>query len=310
MADLITQQYLADCLAGEGLTTTQTGMLPALAAAASRQIRKHCGRYFNRRTVDELLTAEPHSPLFLSDFPVNSVDRLATSPTAVLSVRNTDTATNQRATAALSTMGSVDAGLTVTGLTLKRWASGTLTTSAITFTSNQTVQSVAAAIVALSGGWTATAVSGYEKWPAADLRAVQGARPAYGSSAADFVIHVADLDFDLDADAGIVAIKAGPADPFGSIRFGPFLETDFGDQSVRGGFLGVRAVYDCGWDTVPEEVQQCAAELVKLMLNRLSTDMTLVSERAGNYAWQGRDMVGALPESARQTLALYRNVRA
>lgn len=311
MADLITQDYLTAALADYGLTANQTALLPALTAAASRTIRDWCNRQFTRATYDELYSADPREPLILREYPVNAVLRLSANPTAVISISQTNTATNQRATAMLATSGNADSGLTVTGLTLNRIASGVTTTATLLFATSVTLNALAAAVAALNAGWTATVCSGYGLWPTADLRAVQGAKPCMGSQTADFKIHVDDLSFELDEKKGIVSLwDQSNDDPFDSPRFGAAFTNDYGDQKLMPAANNLRVVYDAGFDTIPESVQLAAVELVKASLERLKTDSTLVSETDGTYSWTGKMQIEGIPFANQQALALYRNTRA
>jgi hypothetical protein len=314
MADLITQDYLSGCLSAAGLAPTagQAAVLPRLTSAASRAIRKWCHRYFNRRTsIDELYTVEPGRPVLLNEFPVNSIDRAASSPTTVLTITNGG-ASNQRATVKLATSGDADGGLTVTGLTLWRIASGTAATDTVDFGAGDTVQAAADAVNALAaGGWSASADPGYRLWPAADLRAVQGALPARGVSA-ELKIHVEDLAFELEPDAGLLHLAGGSGDdPFG-LRWGVPLSADLGDPDVRGATNGLRVVYDAGFDVVPEDVQQACAEAVIDMMRLLAINPRLQSETLGSYSYSLGTALAeyALPKPAMARLAPYRSVRA
>jgi hypothetical protein len=310
MPDLITQNYLTTNLADYNLTANQTAQLPGLTASASRAIRKWCHRYFNRRSsIDELYTVEPRASLILFEHPVNAVARLCTNPTPVIGITNTDTATNQRATAALATTGSVDAGLTVTGLTITRVASGVTSAQTLLFATYVTITALAAAVNAAGGGWKATVYDGYGPWATADLRAVQGVLPAIGASA-DFVIHVSDVPFSLEETTGIVNLVNPSSDPFTSLRFGPYLSTDWVDQQLSGAVNGVRCVYDAGYDTVPEDVQLACVETVKAQLERFQVNANLASETAGVGSYTVRDVIDALPSAVRLALAPWRNHRA
>jgi hypothetical protein len=334
LADLVTQDYLAAALAaqgqtGSGLTDAQQQVLPQLAAAASRLIRIHCNRWFNRRPsadatlpwYDGCYTPDyPSRQFCLRQFPVNRVKRVRATPTTVLTVVNTDTSTNQAATASLNTTtvwDIDDVPPAVSGLSLWRVASGTETTTpTLSFATYKTLSSLAAAVNGLGNGWSATVESNFGAWPTADFSPVQGALPALGpvGSGAEFTIHTTDVPFQLDARAGILTLgSAGSNDPFGSPRFGAYLATDPGDLSVSGGIGGVRVVYDAGWDTVPEDVQQAAIETVRDMFNLLNLDQRLVGESNSAYSYtvaQGAMANYALPRSVVGKLAYYRNARA
>lgn len=315
---LVTSAYVQDALAAGGwtLTTAQATVLPQVIAAAGRLIRRHCNRYFNRLTYDGLYTIDqPGSSLLLRQFPVNAITRLGTNPTAVLTVSNGDTATNQRATVQLATSGVADypdQPQPVTGLVLTRWASGSAIAVSVPLGANATIQALASAVNGLGAGWTAQVLTGYGLWPSADLRGCQGASPALGASAAELQIHVDDLPFALVQSTGQITITDSSVDPFSSIRFGPYLSTSVDDLGVYGGVNGIRCVYDAGWDTVPEDVQQAAVELVADLLRLLASNSRLGSETIGGYGYVLNTAFAdyALPKPVRGKLSYYINHRA
>jgi len=290
MADLIDQTTLANLLSAGGftLTSAQSTVLPLVTSAASRAIRRWCSRQFSYATYDELYTVELDGQILLREFPVDSISRVASAPATVLMIQNTNSTTNQRAQVALATTGDVDLGLTVTGLTLQRVASGTTTTNTLTFTAGQTVAALATAINAVGNGWSASADSTYALWPVADLRAVQGYMPALTSSMAELKIHTTDLPFELDDRAGVLTLQqynALQTNPWLSTRWGPPLTSDYGDQTLRGQLQGVRVVYQAGLQTLPEDIQQAAALTVQDMLRQLALDPRLSSESIGDYSY-------------------------
>ena len=310
MADLIDQTTLADLLEANDFSAAQVALYPTLAPVASRMIRKWCNRWFNRRTaIDELYTVDPGQPLLLKEFPVNGLERLCTDPTAVLSIANTSGLV-QRATVKLASTGDTEVGLVTTGLELVRIASGVKTTSAVAFGDTDTVGDVADAVNALGLGWEASVAVAYELWPASDLRAVQGALPAVGRTA-DLVIHTTDLSFELDAETGTVFLESDQSDPWTSTRWGPSLSTSFDDQVIRGQSNGLRVVYDAGFDTVPEDVQQACAETVADQLHALATNQRLGSETQDSYSYVLNTAAAEaqLTRRVRGMLSLYRSSR-
>ena len=315
MADLVTQAYLQACL--PALNAGQEAVLPQLAAAASRAVRKWCNRQFTRQTFDALFTVGVNQTLLLDEFPVNQVLRLATDPTPVITFGNADAATNQRATAELATAGDADAGLTATGLTLARYASGVAIPTQLAFSAlgTPTVQGLADAINAAGGGWVASVPSPYGGWPVADFRPPQGSMPAMGPGAASLRIHVTDLPFRLDARTGEVEIlgsASGTGDPFDGARAGLFFGgDDFDEARPYCGFNGIRCVYDAGFDAIPEDVQQATVTTVQAMLSDLTIDPRLGSESDGEYNYVINTAFAdyGLPKSAKGFLALYKSSR-
>src|SRR5262249_32191377 len=147
---------------------------------------------------DELYSGDGGGWLTLRHYPLLSISRVAADPTAALTVQNTS-ASVQRATVQV----------TATGLTLVHIASGTSTSTSLTFAGNATLSALATALTAVGPGWGATVTAGYESWASADLRALQGAQSAKGTGA-QLVIHVTDLgDFDVDAERGMLIRRGG-----------------------------------------------------------------------------------------------------
>jgi hypothetical protein len=290
MADLIDPTTLANLLAAGGftLTSAQSTVLPLVTSAASRAIRRWCSRQFTYAEYDELYTVGLDGQILLREFPVDAVTRVASSPATVLTIQNTDGITNQRAQVRLATTGDVDLGLTVTGVSLQRVASGTTTTNAVSFTAGQTVAALATAINALGGGWYAAADASYALWPVSDLRAVQGYMPAVGGNVAELKIHTTDLPFELDERAGVLTLQqynSVQTNPWRSTRWGPPLTSDYGDQTLRGQLQGVRVVYQAGLPTMPEDLQQAAALVTQDLMRQLALDPRLGSESIGDYSY-------------------------
>jgi hypothetical protein len=315
MADLITQDYYTQSMAAAGLTVPAAALvvLPQVISAASRAVRKFCNRTFSRTIFDELYTqTAPGNPILLKQYPVNAVLRVATGPRPVLSISNSDTATNQRATVSLATTGSTDVGLVVTGLALTRVASGVAIAPSFAFTTYPTVQALADAINAAGGGWVATPASGYELWATADFKPSTSALPALGTVSADLIAWTEDVPAEIDLDAGIVRMQAQDDDPFTSYKFGPYLATDFGDTRITGALDGVRIISDAGFDTVPEDVQQATVLTVKAMLDKPRLDFARAAEKWDGYGYSRADgpLVAMIPPEAKDVLGMYRNHRA
>jgi hypothetical protein len=314
VADLVAPAYLQSVWDTGTLSAAQLASLAPACSAATRAVRQYCRRVFTRATFDELYTLTgPRSPVVLRQWPVSGVTAVMVGPTAALTVANADPVTNQRATVALATTGSeADATLVATGVTLSRWASGTIVAASVPFATSPTVGAVAAAIAGLGGGWTAIVGDGLAARASADFRPPQGAFGCLGpTNGADLLIHAQDAPFALDAAAGIVRLDPWRADdPWSSPRWGAYLETDFGSTDLSGVPGGVRVIYDAGFDAVPADVLFWTAQAAKSLVEQMATDTSLASERAGSYGWQARAEVPALPAAVRQGLASWVNPRA
>ncbi len=317
VTDLVDQSTLATFMLGYGLTVAENQLLPRLAGAASRAIRRFCNRSFLLATFDELYTVTaPARTLVLREFPVSTVARCATSPTTALTIANTDTTTNYRATVALKTTGDGAAGLTPTGITLTRYASGVAHATDLLFGAGPpaiySVQELVTQINAIGSGWSASVANSMGGWAVTDLRPVQGTMRAYGTvSAAALLIHADDLNFSLNERTGILTLGE-PSDPsFDSPRWGPFASSEFQEVVSYGGRNGVRVVYTAGEAAVPPDVVLYCAEVVKAAIDRLRTDSALKSESDGTLSWSSRplDELTALPPSVCAGLTPYINLR-
>jgi hypothetical protein len=142
----------------------------------------------------------------------------------------------------------------------------TSTDTSVTFAANATLTAVATAVNALGNGWSAEAVSGYGSWASADLRALQGALHAR-SAPAELVIHTEDLaGFDVDAARGWLVRRGG-------VSGWPWGEPAAAWTEGRGNY---RVVYDAGYATVPEDVQEACAEWVAVLFFQTKRDPELV----------------------------------
>jgi hypothetical protein len=234
---------------------SQDALLGVLVAAYSDAVRKYCRRDFSLQTYDELYDGTGDRRLFLRQYPLVSVASVRYRPVTVLKVQNTDTGTNQRATVQV----------TATGLTLVRVASGVVNTvpdMTLAFASYPTLSSLAAAVVALGGGWTAQVVGDaggdYGLWPSADLFVApsygdgvtsQGALTARGQNA-ELKLHTYEL-------AGY------QFDPRGwLLRAIPYTDPELlhpEDLVWPVGVNNFRVQYTAGYPTIPEAVQEATA---------------------------------------------------
>jgi hypothetical protein len=304
------------------LNNAQAAILPTLITAASREIQRFCGRLFPLTTYSEILTpeggrqdrGEPASAK-LSAFPVQSVASVLTGRSGVLTIKNTDTTTNQFAQVSFSVTGDVEYfDLTYTGLTLSRTASGVTTTSTVTFAANVTLAALAAAINALGNGWSAAVQSSYGLWPSASLVGVREPKNALSNGACLDLFTQPATSYDVDRAAGILRCYGWGGGGAGGFGFGGGFGDPWGGafdgMGGYGGALGwgqYQCTYTAGWATIPENLQQIAAEVVKGMFARLSIDPALKSETADKYTWAARDSMANLTDDQMRALNYYRD---
>lgn len=286
MADLITSTRAKLNIGQATYTTDENTTISNLITAVTKAISKYCKRNFDSQTYDELYNGSQSDQLFLRHFPIISVTRIAYGPTTVLTVKNTNTTTNQRATAAA----------TSTGLSLTRVASGSSSTdTSVIWATSATLTAVATAVTALGNGWTSSvSQSAFNLRASADIRAIQGAMNALNVDA-EFKIHVNELSgYDMDPNTGRLFLGVQQLDGF----------TNDG-RLWTPGLNYWRIIYVAGYSTVPEDVQEAAAQWTAALYFGTKRDPGLAQEQIPSLV--SRSPMHDMPETAKKLLRPYRD---
>lgn len=313
--DLITSSYATNVLlaGGVALTAAQVAILGNLITAASREMIRYCSRKFGVQTYVEIVTpegtrqdrGEPASAK-LSAFPVQSVASVMTGRSPVLTVSNTDPATNQLASVAFTLTGDVEyLDLTFTGLSLNRTASGVTTVTTLSFSTYVTLQALADAVNALGGGWNAQVQPNVRLHPTTSLIGVREPKNALSPGAVLDLFTTSATRYDIDRSTGILRCYGWGGSGFGEPS-GACWEGLGGDGS-SGGWGQYQVRYAAGWNTIPENLQQVCAEVVKGIYARLDGDPSLKSESADRYSWTAKDAMTNLPDWATTVLGFYKD---
>lgn len=292
-------------------------LLPQVLSAASGAIRRRCGgRDFVLRDYDRTYRVDYDGTVFLDQLPVRQVSRVAAGRTTALQVRNADATTNQRATVALQATPEDDfarsAGVTASGITLVRVASGQAATGSLSFGDSPTVAALAAAIADLGGGWEADVQPGMGPWPCSEL--IVDDAPAQGALDTGCALDVWAEDLPgcrFDRRTGILQVGTARALGIDGPRWGPDWE-DAGGLDRPPGWGRVRVLYTAGYDAVPAAINLATIELAKAMVERLAADTTLRAESDGAYSYTtlASTELEALPRAVRQAIEPYRIHRA
>lgn len=247
--DLITRERALRNLAGlTSPTAAELLVLDTLIKATSAAIERHCRRSFALAARDETYDGSASPALFLREYPVLSVERVAHGLTPVLRIRN-DSGAVQRASVKV----------TDDDLTLTRVESSVTTVSNLAFADNPTLSALAIAVTAIGSGWSGVVTEAtYAAWASADLRALQGAF-ACRTAPAELSVHVDELaGFDIVAAQGILLREDGFA--------------------WRGGRNAWRVVYTAGFDAVPDDVQEACAQWTAALFWQTKRDPGLTRE--------------------------------
>lgn len=278
MPDLITRERALRNLANlASPTALELQAIDTMIRTASGAIENHCRRAFVAQQYDELYNGT-HSPrLFLRNFPIISVERIAANPATVLTVVNNSVA-NQRATLKV----------TKDGLDLTRVASAVTTLNSLAFSTYTTLAALKAAVDALGNGWSSTIPQAeLENLATADIRPIQGARNAKDNQA-EIRIHRDEASaYEIDEAKGIL-IKG----------------SDCGQSSWQGGVHYWRVIYTAGYETVPEDVQEACAQWTAVLFWAGKRDPGLAHEAI--VGAEARRPYGHLPPSIVELLRPYR----
>jgi hypothetical protein len=249
--------------------------IDALISAASAQIQNFCQRTFGSTAYDELYSGTAGRILMLKNFPIVSVQSVRFRPTAVLKIRNIDTAANQRARVWLDSAN----------LYCQETASAAITLHTLAFADYPTLGAMATQINSslAASGWEAQTSAGYENWPTTDLYPpIQGAQNAAGVFC-DLRMHTEELTgFQIDPLRGYLMRSIVSTDPDFVLPYDPIWPR---------GLLNFRVQYTAGFATVPDDVQEACAQLV-----------------AAYFRLDAREIAGTpIPGSVRALLLPYRS---
>jgi hypothetical protein len=290
LTTLVSTDRLTQNAALATLNAANPTLVASLLAAATTAIQRYTKRVIFSASYAEYVSGGnyPYDQIFFAEFPVTAVTRVATNPQAVLTVYNSDSTSNQRATIAT----------TSTGLTLYRLSSGVATTSQLTSASYPTLQALATAITALGHGWTASVAGPYASHPTADLRPLQGAYTALnGGASLEMFLEEVTGPFTESDSRSWGTTYGWRLDAGAGILFGRFPH----------GHLNVRVDYTAGFEVIPDDLQEACCQLVGDFYNASLTNKSLKSERVGPYAYELATMADYMSPTVRSICEHYKD---
>lgn len=275
--DLISNDTAIQNATLSALNASDPSYLARLISAASVAIEGYCMRSFTAQSYTEVYSGGgmPYAEIQLNNFPVLSIERIATSAQQALTINNTSAA-NQRATVAT----------TSTGLKLVRVASGVSTTSTLAFASYLTLDLLVAAINGLGNGWSATAVTGYGSFPSADLLPIQGAGTTVQNSGGAYL----ELYTEENSGHWRLSAKSG-------ILSGEWPQ---GDQNIR-------IDYTAGFDPIPQDVQEACVQYVQDLYEGGLINSNVKSATLGPFSYTMADKVQPFTGTITTLLGRYRD---
>lgn len=268
--------------------TADNAILTDMLNACSEVIERYCNRTFAATAYDELYDGQGYPNLFLNNYPIIQVDRVAYNPVNVLQVRNTDQAAS-RASFRMDADSSTPPR--PNNLYLVSVKNGVTTTRTIALSGTVTLNDLATAINGYSAdGWAAQALGVYGTWPVADLWPYQGGKECRWFGNAYLNLHSWNLpELTYRAETGELVSAMG----FGR------------------GYQNFRVLYTAGYSTIPNPIQQACADLAASVYNQRGQNPALQGENLGSYSYtqQAEKSFRQLDFASRYGLELFKNRR-
>lgn len=284
MANLITYARAKRAIPNADATDAPT--INAMIAAASAIIETYTHRKFIRDTFTERYDGTGLNSLFLDNFPVESVDWVATAQSNCLQIANTDTTNNQRA----------HVSVTDSGLRLTRVSAGSVATDvSVTWDDYATIGDVASAINSLGNGWSAAAEGEFSQWPSNELYAGQGSLNVIQRGRSQ----IAYLKvFDGFMDAELIDASCGQLKGW----------FPFGRQNIL-----VRYTGGYTQSSLPADLQEACASLVAMLFDENTgennSNSGMKREKLGDYEYERFQSPAAWPEKALAIVSAYVSLR-
>lgn len=253
--------------AGFGAADPTGPVMDALIDAATDMLEMECDRHFMARDYAGWLDGSGMRYLTLPDWPLNSVGRVSQGTVDAFSVICNDTgATEAYAGITFAATVGVSASWSAAEFCRLVLLDGpNAATTDITLAANTPLSTLATAVSAVAGSWTGAVLGSYGDYRSRILRPV-GRKECYGSFAYfQMPDYEAEDDYTVDYDLGQIVLPGG--------------------YGFSKGFRNVYIEYNAGYATVPAALRQICNELVVWLYRTGRRDLSLKSERLGDYAW-------------------------
>lgn len=244
---------------------------------ATARIETYCGRKIKARDHAEWRDGAPVQSMRLYQWPVISVSNVWTGSCSALVVGSSD-ATDTRASISVRQEGG-----TPSVLLSRTTSAGITTASTLAFSTYPTTSDLATAIAA-TAGFTCTLGK--------DMRSVQ-LRPRAGgdvvSNPQSVTLYAADIasEYTYDSDTSILSVDRSGFE-YWAPSAGHFPE----------GTKAILIEYRAGFETVPDDMEQCCLEVAAMIFRDRKRDKSLISERLGDYSYSRSSQSGEVMGSS------------
>jgi len=263
------------------LTMANNYLLEQIIDNVTDAVEEYCDRLFMSRTyTNDRYDGDGTNELYLDNYPVTQITKLCTQIYNVIKIKYSDTSD----TASDAYIRIADSTLSLNVVT----SSGTSTTN-IDFSTYTSLSSVSDQINAQSN-WTAEVSSGYENYASTELLDQE-----YGYCKDQNVwVSIADNrkgDFELYEDTGLIHLN-GSWFPEGN--------------------RNIVVTYTAGYtsSTKPKLLEDAVLELCALEYKKLEKDMTVKSEKLGDYSYTIADILTSMTPSIENKLSHFKNPKS
>ena len=277
------------------------GNVARIQAQAEQYFKTYCGRNFEQTAMKEVIRRNNDLSVFLKEYPVISVQKLAVGRQTALTVSNSNSAT------------TAQVAVTATGITLA-YNYGTPTT--LLFSSYATMAAMAAAVNSAGSGFSAVVTAGYDQTLSSEL-VLQTSLECINSASGELAVPAQGLSgYQLNELTGEITTDC-TGDPVGShyMTGGVCIEAISVRPSVHVPFLHVRtpaliyAYYTAGYapGSVPDDLKLGILALIKSTYDRVNEGTLGVTM----YRIEGlqKMMRDALPPETQAVLDIYKRRR-
>lgn len=287
--------------------SADNAVMQDIVNAASDTVIRYCNRDFILATYDELYDGPGARNLLLNQYPVTQILRASSHNTNALGIHQGDTLCSRASWRLDGTTASPSVPNYLYLVSAKNGIETTITIGPVTSASPTVVinggspttiaqmrmlSDLATVINTYGGayGWQATALGVFGTWPIADLRPPQGALEARWYGYAYLMMYSMNMfSMDYNPDIGEIVSAQG---------------FDFGYRNYR-------VIYQAGFSTVPNPIQQAVAALAVAVYQGRGQNPNLQSESLGGYSYTNlaERTFHQLDLVSRYSLQLYRNHR-
>jgi hypothetical protein len=276
---------------GETSTDYDT-IIAALITRATSAIEEYCNRILRSDVYREVFDGDGTTELMLSQFPVTNIAYISVGMQDVLKINNS----SSDAYNASVTVVTDDSDPSISETMTLAISGGTNDGSDDLTLSSYTITELAAAIVALGKGWSATVnVSDWGVWESVELMPVSGLGCLDTANAYVQTPYKAEIEYKLEGQT---------QSPYNNNVGVLHLPTGFTQ-----GTQNIIVKYTAGYGTTPSDLEQICIDLVNIYFKGRNKDLTVKAEKLGDHSITHAEDARTIPKSIQIRLGPYKKWR-